>query len=133
LEFTATPELDEFPLDPDQIRQVLVNLISNAADAIDRKGTITLRTTTFPDGNGLIIAVEDDGPGIPEDRMREIFEPFFTTKFTGTGLGLAVARSLVHEHGGRIEVESVPGERCTFFVLLPDAADSDAESKSFEE
>jgi hypothetical protein len=75
LDTTVAPELRAFPLDPDQVRQVLVNLVSNAADAIERDGTIAIRATSFPDGTGLILAVEDDGPGIPEDRRHEIFEP----------------------------------------------------------
>jgi signal transduction histidine kinase len=100
-----------------------VNLISNAADAIDRNGTITVRATEFPNGNGVIIAVEDDGSGISEDGLARIFEPFHTTKFSGTGLGLAVARSLVDKHGGRIEVESELDKGTTFFVLLPATAE----------
>jgi signal transduction histidine kinase len=102
----------------------LVNLISNAADAIDHGGTISVRATEFPDGKGVIIAVEDDGPGISEEGLGGIFEPFYTTKFSGTGLGLAVAKSLVDKHGGRIEVESAVGAGTTFFVLLPEADDS---------
>jgi signal transduction histidine kinase len=123
LEISIAPDLREFPVDPDQIRQVLVNLISNAADAIDRNGTITVRATEFPNGNGVIIAVEDDGSGISEDGLARIFEPFHTTKFSGTGLGLAVARSLVDKHGGRIEVESELDKGTTFFVLLPATAE----------
>jgi signal transduction histidine kinase len=123
LEISIAPDLHDFPIDPDQIRQVLVNLISNAADAIDRGGTITVRATEFPDGKGVIIAVEDDGSGISEDGLARIFEPFHTTKFSGTGLGLAVARSLVDKHGGRIEVESELDKGTTFFVLLPATAE----------
>jgi signal transduction histidine kinase len=124
LDISITPDLCEFHVDPDQIRQVLVNLISNAADAIDRGGTISVRATEFPDGKGVIIAVEDDGSGISEEGLGGIFEPFYTTKFSGTGLGLAVARSLVDKHGGRIEVESAVGAGTTFFLLLPEADDS---------
>jgi two-component system, sporulation sensor kinase E len=76
----------------------------------------------FPNGTGLIIAVEDEGPGISRDELDGIFEPFFTTKFSGTGLGLSVARSLVDKHGGKIEVESEVGVGTTFFVVLPDPA-----------
>jgi signal transduction histidine kinase len=120
LETTISPELRAFPLDPNQIRQVVVNLVSNAADAIERDGTIAIRATTFPDGTGLILAVEDDGPGIPDDRRHEIFEPFYSTKFSGTGLGLAVARSLVAKHGGELQVESRDGKGSVFFALLPE-------------
>ncbi len=74
----------------------------------------------FPDG-GLILAVQDNGPGISEEQQRKVFEPFFTTKFSGTGLGLAISRSLVEQHGGTLEVQSSPGEGTTFYILLPGA------------
>jgi len=122
------PETVSFPLDPDQIRQVIVNLVNNAAEAIDGDGTIAIRATPFPDGSGLILAVVDDGPGIPEEAQEEIFEPFYSTKFSGTGLGLAVARSLVAKHDGELQVESRLGEGSTFFVLLPEPAFADEET-----
>jgi len=127
LETTVAPELTTFPLDPDQIRQVVVNLVGNAADAIEENGTIAIRATNFPDGSGLILAVEDDGPGIPEERRQEIFEPFYSTKFSGTGLGLAVARSLVAKHGGELQVESREGRGSVFFALFPDPKRADDE------
>jgi signal transduction histidine kinase len=127
LETTVAPEVTTFPLDPDQIRQVVVNLVGNAADAIEENGRIAIRATTFPDRSGLILAVEDDGPGIPEERRQEIFEPFYSTKFSGTGLGLAVARSLVVKHGGELQVESREGRGSVFFALFPDPERADDE------
>lgn len=115
--------LPEFLLDPDRIRQVVVNLVRNSAQAIDRDGQIVVRCTTFPGGDGVIIAVEDDGPGIPADVIGRVFDPFFSTKLSGTGLGLSVATSLVEQHGGRLEVKSDPGEGTTFYVLLPGPGD----------
>lgn len=109
-----------FTLDPGQIRQAMVNLITNAADAIGNSGKIELMATTFPEGDGLILAVVDDGHGMDEETQREVFEPFFTTKLHGTGLGLAVARKIVEEHGGSIEISSAPGVGTTVFLLLPD-------------
>lgn len=115
----VAPSVRQFSLDPAQIRQVLVNLIANAADGIGNHGAIRILATPFPEGEGLILAVEDDGQGIGEDELAMIFEPFFTTKLHGTGLGLAVARRIVEEHGGTIRVSSRQGEGTTVFVLLP--------------
>ena len=120
LEVETAPDLPRFVLDPGQIRQVLVNLVNNAADAMEGNGgRVVLRATTFPDGGGLILGVEDDGPGMSPEVASRIFEPFFTTKHHGTGLGLAVARSLVAQHGGRLEVRSNPGSGTTFLIVLP--------------
>jgi two-component system NtrC family sensor kinase len=100
-----------------ELQQVLVNLVVNAIQAMPDGGTITL--TTRDDGDGVVITVEDTGTGIrPEDAGR-IFDPFFTTKRgEGTGLGLSISYALVQRHGGRIEVESRPGEGATFSVFL---------------
>ncbi len=107
-------------LDAGKIRQVLVNLINNAADAMGSGGTVTIRAAPLGGARGVVLSIQDDGPGIPEEQRQRIFDPFFTTKFTGTGLGLAIARSLVEQHGGSLEVESEPGQGSTFLVLLPD-------------
>jgi hypothetical protein len=119
LECSTAPELEAVWLDPVQIRQVLVNLLTNSAEAMEGHGTIRLRATTLPSGDGVLLAVDDEGPGIDADVGDRIFEPFFTTKYAGTGLGLAVARSLVEAHGGRIEVRSEIGRGTTFLIVLP--------------
>ncbi len=124
LEVRTAPDLGSFPLDAEQIRQVLVNLVNNAVEAIEQGpgaggGKVALRATRFPQDGSLLLAVDDDGPGIPKEDREQIFQPFFTSKFTGTGLGLAVADSLVNRHSGRIELESTTGEGSTFFVILP--------------
>jgi signal transduction histidine kinase len=106
-------------LDRGKIRQVLVNLINNAADAMESGGTVTIRAAPLVEAGGIVLSVHDDGPGIPDEQQQRIFEPFFSTKFTGTGLGLAIARSLVEQHGGTLEVESEPDKGSTFLVLLP--------------
>ena len=118
LEITIAPEVGLFRLDPTHMRHVLINLVNNAAEALESNGKIAVRGTLSPGRDGLIIAVEDDGPGIPEESQSQIFEPFYTTKFTGTGLGLAVVCSLVKRHGGRIELKSEVGQGTTFFVIL---------------
>jgi signal transduction histidine kinase len=107
-------------LDAAKMRQVLVNLIQNAAEAVSEGGHVTVRASPFPDDAGVILAVVDDGPGIAADVRERLFQPFFTTKFTGTGLGLAITRSLVEQHRGRIEVDSEPGRGSTFYVVLPE-------------
>jgi len=121
LELEVAPDLPPAWVDVDKIRQVLINLISIAGEAIEEGGRVVVKAGPFPDDEGLILAVEDDGPGIPEEDRKRIFEPFFTTKFSGTGLGLAISRRLVEQHGGRLQVESVVGEGTTFFIILPAA------------
>lgn len=118
IDISVAPGMGKFNLDRSQIRQVLLNLVHNAADAIGENGTISVRTTTTPKGRGLLIEVEDDGPGISKEDQNKIFEPFFTSKFHGTGLGLSVARSLVSQHGGRLELRSEPGSGATFLIIL---------------
>jgi signal transduction histidine kinase len=119
LEIEAPAGDIEARIDPGKIRQVLINLVNNAAESMTDGGRVNLRVGPFPDGEGAILAVEDDGPGIPEESAKRIFEPFFTTKFSGTGLGLAIARTLIEQHGGTLQFETEPGEGSTFFILLP--------------
>jgi signal transduction histidine kinase len=104
-----------------ELNQVWTNLIDNAIHAMNRKGTLTLRT--FVDGDDVGVEVEDDGAGIPEDIRERIFEPFFTTKGPGGGMGLGLDMSwniVVNRHGGAISVESRPG-KTVFRVTLPKA------------
>jgi signal transduction histidine kinase len=110
--------------DPHQFQQVLLNLIINAEQAMlgaNGRGTLILRSWHDLDGDAVILEVNDDGPGVPEDVQPRIFDPFFTTKEVGkgTGLGLTVAYAIIQEHGGRITVKSQPGEGASFFVSLP--------------
>jgi two-component system sensor histidine kinase PilS (NtrC family) len=107
--------------DADQVRQVLWNLLVNAAHAAGGReggGTVTVRCGGAPDGEARL-AVEDDGPGIPPDELPRIFTPFFTTKAKGTGLGLAVVQRIVDAHGGRVAVDAPPGGGARFTVTLP--------------
>ena len=102
-----------------ELNQVWTNLLDNAADAMDGKGTITIRTRL--EGDFAIVEIEDDGPGIPADALSRVFDPFFTTKAPGkgTGLGLSTSYSIVTEkHRGRMTVDSHPG-RTRFTVALP--------------
>jgi two-component system NtrC family sensor kinase len=113
------PQLPEVMVDPDQIRQVFLNLINNAGDAISGSGTITISTSR--DKDHIRIAVTDSGKGMNYDQIQKIFDPFYTTKQTGkgTGLGLSVSLSIVKSMGGSIDVQSMPGAGSTFIVLLP--------------
>ena len=88
---------------------------------MEEGGNIILRAGAFPNGDGVVIAVEDDGPGISSEHQEKILEPFFTTKFSGTGLGLAISRTLVEQHDGTLEFESEAEEGTTFYILLPGA------------
>jgi two-component system NtrC family sensor kinase len=108
---------------PDQLNQVVMNLVVNAAHAIDsRRGTITLRTGV--EGEQVWLSVGDNGGGIAPEHLARIFDPFFTTKpaGAGTGLGLSLVRTIVQKHHGRIQVESRLGEGTTFRIELPIAA-----------
>jgi signal transduction histidine kinase len=105
------------PVDPTQVQQVLVNLIKNAAHAMSKGGTLTLRTGEGADG--VWVSVTDTGGGIPQEQINRIFEPFYTTKKKGSGLGLMIVQRIVRAHGGRIELESRVGHGTTFRIWLP--------------
>jgi PAS domain S-box-containing protein len=110
--------------DGHQVQQVLLNLMINAEQAMlatNGRGTLVVRTWHDADQESVILEINDDGPGIPEDLQPKIFDPFFTTKEVGkgTGLGLTVAYAIVQEHGGRIRLESRPNAGASFYVELP--------------
>ncbi|HLO66038.1 MAG TPA: ATP-binding protein [Holophaga sp.] len=107
--------------DPTQIDQVLMNLVINAGDAIQGRGRIAIRAWAEPAEGCARIAVEDTGCGMDAETRRRIFEPFFTTKpkGEGTGLGLATVLGIIQQHGGEIDVASVPGEGSRFTLSLP--------------
>ncbi len=109
--------------DPSQLQQVFMNMIMNAADAIEGKGTITISTRNVKDSGNNFVEIEfhDTGPGISDENLEKLFEPFFTTKPVGkgTGLGLAVSHGIIQEHGGKIVVKTKLGEGTGFFVRLP--------------
>jgi two-component system NtrC family sensor kinase len=124
----ADPEMPPIPMDPHMMHQALMNLMTNAVDAVEpRRGAVTVRAGYLPADPRKVgshaearISVIDNGPGIPADKHQLIFEPFFTTKgLRGTGLGLAVTRRIIEEHSGRIELESEEGKGATFTVILP--------------
>lgn len=122
VEVQRTERLPEIDLDPDQLKEVLVNLIVNACEAMVDGGTITIKEESGTSENNLpvvVIRLSDDGPGIPESIQGKMFQPFFSTKEEGTGLGLSIATRIVEEHGGWFDLKSKEGEGATFSITLP--------------
>ena len=105
------------PLDPEQLKQVLVNLIKNAMQVMTRGGVLTLETGEGLDG--VWVSVGDTGTGISPEKLNRVFEPFFTTKTKGSGLGLMIVQRIVREHGGQIGIQSEPGRGTQVKVWLP--------------
>ena len=104
----------------DGLKQLLLNLVLNALQAMPEGGILTLQTTRF--GQRTELSLSDTGPGIPEEEQERIFEPFFTTRETGTGLGLAIVHRIVLDHGAEIRVESQPGSGTRFVIRFPEVA-----------
>jgi signal transduction histidine kinase len=102
------PRLPAWPLDPNKVRQLLYNLILNAMQAMVRDGTVTIRTRWDEGARRAWLEVSDTGPGIPDEVRERLFDPFVSTKPGGGGLGLAIAKQVVEEHGGRISFETSP-------------------------
>ena len=133
LALDLAPELPPLEGDAAQLRQILLNLVLNASEALgDQPGVIRLRTTLAeatgavdwidgepPAGPAIVLEVSDEGPGIPPESRRKVFDPFYSTKRTGRGLGLAAVLGIVRGHGGAIGVDSRPGEGTTFRIVFP--------------
>ncbi|MDM8525136.1 ATP-binding protein [Desulfococcaceae bacterium HSG8] len=114
--------LPELQADPEQLKEVLVNLIVNACESMEGGGSIVIHEEeafTSPSEMAAVIRVSDDGPGIPESVHEKIFEPFFSTKEEGTGLGLSIASRIIEEHGGWLDVISEEGKGTMFTIALP--------------
>ena len=114
-----------FQGDCQQLKQVLLNLIQNAAESIGESGQIVLRSRRDrmllrgEESNVVVIEVEDNGPGIPAEVQERLFDPFFSTKENGTGLGLAIAAKIVDKHDGALVFETQQGHGTTFGIVLP--------------
>jgi signal transduction histidine kinase len=127
LRFEPGPEL-HVSIDPSLIKQVLINLVRNAAEAIEQQGTVTLRVRAGRmnlHGNECAVAileVADTGKGIPPEVGKRLFDPFFTTKEAGTGLGLPIAARIVEKHGGVLQYQTRVGHGTTFEIVLPQAS-----------
>lgn len=112
-------QIPEIECIPSQLNQVFMNLLLNAAQAIEQRGVITV--STRQQGDTVCVEIADTGTGIPAPILNRIFDPFFTTKpvGTGTGLGLSITHGIIRKHNGKIEVDSTPGQGTTFRVILP--------------
>jgi signal transduction histidine kinase len=119
IEFAPDPDLPEVDHDSDQIHQVLLNLLLNSVQAIQESGQVKVAVVAHNDDQEVLITVADTGRGIPPEALPNIFRPFFTTKGNGTGLGLSLAKRIVEDHHGRIEVQSSSAKGTTFSVTLP--------------
>jgi signal transduction histidine kinase len=119
-------DLPAVPGDPFQLRQLFTNLLTNAFEALEGSGTVTIRASLAPaadegEPDHAVIEVRDDGPGVSGDVAERVFNPFFTTKPKGTGLGLSIVRRLVDAHDGHIDLTTPPGGGTCFRVSLPAA------------
>ncbi len=117
LEAKLDPTAPLLSFDPSQIRQLLLNLVRNAREAMPGGGRLEVVTRT--EGGLALVEIKDSGPGIPPERLQRIFDPFFTTKERGTGLGLALAQEIAQEHGGQLTCASTPGVGTSFTLKLP--------------
>jgi signal transduction histidine kinase len=145
LQLELGDDLPRAKIDPEQLRQVLINLIQNAIQAMNARGKVTINTIVRrgrswstssanwnlqpssdrgPEGETIEIAVRDTGPGISQKVLKNLFVPFFTTKEQGTGLGLAISQSIVQQAGGSIQVHTHPDAGTTFTIVLPTTDDA---------
>ncbi|HXJ79530.1 MAG TPA: ATP-binding protein [Candidatus Methylomirabilis sp.] len=121
MKHALAPDLPAVLGDGNALQQVLVNLLTNARDALVQGGEIAVATGLAPAG-GVRLIVSDTGPGIPPEVLPRIFDPFFTTKTEGTGLGLSISYGIVREHKGTVDVHSKPGAGTTFILTFPSLA-----------
>jgi signal transduction histidine kinase len=113
----VAPDLPQLQCDPEQLKQVLLNLIINAIQATDGSGNVIVSAAA--QGGKVLIQVRDEGCGIVPENLDKIFDPFFTTKETGTGLGLSVVHQIVEQHGGMLTAQNNAGKGATFSILIP--------------
>jgi len=135
IEKDLSSDLPLVPSDIQQLNHLLMNVILNAAQAMEGKGKLTVKSYRLSAGNRVCVEISDTGPGIPEDILPHIFEHFFTTKEEGkgTGLGLSLAYNIIKNHGGNIKAESRPGEGATFIIEIPLETKENGGDKSGEQ
>jgi two-component system sensor histidine kinase HydH len=105
--------------DPIRLTQALMNLVINAMQAVEKNGRVQVGATKSTAGDALVLQVQDNGPGIPANKLEEVFDPYFTTKPEGIGLGLWIARQIAVAHGGTLRTENAPVGGAIFTLLLP--------------
>ncbi len=120
-------DVPQVVIDPDQLRQALLNILRNAGEALAADGGGTVRMQALEEDGHVLLEISDDGPGMDAEHVARIFDPFFSTKDTGSGLGLPLTQQVIVEHHGRIACISQPGEGTTFSIRLP-AADQESSS-----
>lgn len=119
----VSPRLPRVSADAEQVHQVLLNLLFNAVAASRDGDRVVVEARPGDDDRAVLLTVRDHGEGIAPDILPRVFDPFFTTKEDGTGLGLSISHTIVHDHGGSIDIESAPGAGTTVTVLLPARGD----------
>ncbi len=112
-------DLPEILADPAHMKQVFLNLLVNACEAMENGGTLTISGNHDPDANTVTVSVTDTGVGIEPENLARIFDPFFSTKEKGTGLGLSVVNGIVTRHNGKVDIDSAPGKGTTISITLP--------------
>jgi signal transduction histidine kinase len=125
LQVDIPPDLPSVKVDPTQVEQAVLEIVTNALDAMPKGGRLRIAASTAVNGASpadVVLEVSDTGAGIPEAALASVFEPFFTTRQEGTGLGLAIAKRYVEQNGGRLEIESRPGRGTTVRLRLPSMA-----------
>jgi two-component system sensor histidine kinase AtoS len=127
LDVQVAPGLPDVRIDPMQVEQALVEVVSNALDAMPAGGKLRITASAAPIGGnpGVVIEIADTGAGIPAHVIPSVFDPFFTTRPDGTGLGLAVAKRFIEQNGGAVAIVSAPGEGTTIRLHLPVAVDDE--------
>jgi len=120
IKLDGAENLPRVSIPPDELKQVILNLVQNAVHAVDKHGAVIV-TTSYSKSDNIIISVEDNGKGIPSDVLGKIFDPFFTTKTNGegTGLGLSIVYGIMGKNRGDIDVKSQEGKGTTVTLTLP--------------
>jgi two-component system NtrC family sensor kinase len=119
VQMTLAPNMPPLRANKDQLKQVFLNLVLNAVEAMPGGGKLQIATRVERKGRLACIALRDDGVGLAPEVREHIFEPFYTTKSQGTGVGLSISYGLIEQHGGDIQVESTEGQGSCFTVELP--------------